>query len=75
MTEIDLALTARRMIALYGADAELVAAGQAETHADCGEIQASVDWENVAALIAEIQQDGPPADIPSPAAKKAVSAS
>ena len=58
MSELDIPLTARKMIELYGADAELVAAGKAETYADCGDIQASLDWENVATVIAQTQRFG-----------------
>jgi hypothetical protein len=56
MSEIDIPQTARKMIALYGTDAELVAAGRAEAYADCGDIQASLDWENVATVIAQTQR-------------------
>ncbi len=46
--EQELALS---MIRLYGRDAETVAAGHAETHADMGERALSEKWSRVAAMV------------------------
>lgn len=47
--------TARVMIAEYGADAECVAAGHAETHAEMGEDEESVRWLRITKIIARLQ--------------------
>jgi hypothetical protein len=47
--------TARAMIAEYGADAECVAAGHAETHAEMGENEQSDRWRRIAESIARLQ--------------------
>ena len=49
-TELDLA---RAMIRLYGGDAQSVAMGHAETHADMGEKAKSDKWRRIAAAIAD----------------------
>ena len=59
MVEADIIATARKMIALYGADAALVADGTAETHADCGEILETLIWSRIAAKICELQPREP----------------
>lgn len=46
--ELDMA---RSMIRLYGDDAECVAAGHAETHADMGETAKSERWRRIAAHV------------------------
>jgi hypothetical protein len=56
MDENEIALTARKMIALYGPDAEMVAAGRAETYAEEGKILAVLDWETIAMRICDLQQ-------------------
>ena len=43
------------MIRLYGADAESVAVGHAETHAEMGEPAKSDKWRRIAAAIAEMR--------------------
>ena len=50
--ELDLA---RSMIRLYGADAEGVAAGHAETHADMGDSVKSDKWRRIAAAVAGLR--------------------
>jgi hypothetical protein len=50
--ELDLA---RAMIRLYGADAESVAVGHAETHADMADLTKSDKWRRIAAAIAELR--------------------
>ena len=50
--ELDLA---RSMIRLYGADAESVAAGHAETHADMGDRAKSERWRRIAAAVASLR--------------------
>lgn len=50
--ELDLA---RSMVRLYGLDAESVAAGHAETHADMGDPPKSEKWRRVAAHIARMR--------------------
>ena len=50
--ELDLA---RAMIRLYGADAENVAAGHAETHAEMGDLIKSDKWRRIAAGVAELR--------------------
>jgi len=47
--ELDLA---RSMIRLYGTDAEKVAAGHAETHAEMGEDVKSERWRRIALAVA-----------------------
>jgi hypothetical protein len=47
--------TARAMIAEYGADAECVAAGHAETHTEMGEDEERDRWRRIATLIAQLQ--------------------
>jgi hypothetical protein len=47
--------TARVVIAKYGADAECVAAGHAETHAEMGEDEESARWRRIAGIIARLQ--------------------
>lgn len=42
---------AKSMVRLYGRDAEAVAAGHAETHADMGERALSEKWLRVAAMV------------------------
>ena len=39
------------MIRLYGSDAESVAAGHAETHADMGDTLKSDKWRRIAAAV------------------------
>ncbi|MES2253810.1 MAG: hypothetical protein V4559_02070 [Pseudomonadota bacterium] len=51
-TEQDLA---RAMIRLYGSDAESVAAGHAETHADMGDKSKSDRWRRIAAAVADLR--------------------
>ena len=51
-TELDLA---RAMIRLYGGDAESVAAGHAETHADMGDTAKSEKWRRIAAAVASLR--------------------
>jgi hypothetical protein len=46
--EQELALS---MIRLYGRNAETVAAGHAETHAEMGEPEKSDKWRRVAAMV------------------------
>jgi len=46
---------ARAMIRLYGADADSVAAGHAETHAEMGDIVKSDKWRRIAAAVAELR--------------------
>ncbi len=48
--------TARVMIAKYGADAECVAAGHAETHAEMGEDEESTRWRRIVEIIAGLQR-------------------
>ena len=55
MGQIDIAISARKLIELYGPDAELIACGKAETHAECGEMFESWHWRRVAAAIAALQ--------------------
>jgi hypothetical protein len=50
--ELDLA---RSMIRLYGTDAEKVAAGHAETHADMGEEVKSERWRRIALAVARLR--------------------
>ena len=50
--ELDLA---RAMIRLYGADAQSVAVGHAETHADMGDLTKSDKWRRIAAAIADLR--------------------
>jgi hypothetical protein len=50
--ELDLA---RSMIRLYGADAETVAAGHAETHAEMGYMTKSDKWRRIAAAVAGLR--------------------
>lgn len=57
MDENEIALTAKKMIALYGPDAEMVAAGRAETYAEEGEILAVLDWESIATRICDLQRE------------------
>jgi hypothetical protein len=58
-TELDLA---RAMIRLYGRDAESVAAGHAETHADMGDTVKSNKWQRIAAAVANLRVHKSPAD-------------
>ncbi|MEP6831309.1 MAG: hypothetical protein ABI963_13285 [Rhizomicrobium sp.] len=51
-TELDLA---RAMIRLYGRDAESVAAGHAETHADMGDRVKSDKWRRIADAVAGLR--------------------
>lgn len=46
---------ARAMIRLYGADAESVAVGHAETHAEMGAPTKSDKWRRIAAAILELR--------------------
>lgn len=55
MTDHEVLATAHKMISLYGSDAEAVADGTAETHADCGEILEILYWSRVADTICELQ--------------------
>ena len=57
MTEEEIIAAAQRMIALYGSDAECVACGQAETHADCGEVLETLNWPRIASKIHDLQVD------------------
>lgn len=50
--ELDLA---RSMIRLYGGDAENVAAGHAETHADLGDEAKSERWRRIALAVAKLR--------------------
>ena len=50
--ELDLACA---MIRLYGADAESVAVGHAETHADMGDLIKSDKWRRIAAAVADLR--------------------
>jgi hypothetical protein len=43
------------MVRMYGRDAESVAAGHAETHADMGDPTKSEKWRRVAAHIARMR--------------------
>jgi len=43
------------MIRLYGSDAESVAAGHAETHADMGDKAKSDRWQRIAAAVASLR--------------------
>jgi hypothetical protein len=43
------------MIRLYGSDAESVAAGHAETHADMGDKSKSDRWRRIAAAVAGLR--------------------
>ena len=43
------------MIRLYGSDAETVAAGHAETHAEMGDVVKSDKWRRVAAAVAGLR--------------------
>lgn len=47
---------AEAMIRLYGRDAESVAVGHAETHADMGDQVKSDRWQRIAEAIADIRQ-------------------
>ena len=47
---------AEAMIRLYGRDAESVAVGHAETHADMGDPVKSERWQRIAEAIADIRQ-------------------
>jgi hypothetical protein len=51
-TEQDLA---RAMIRLYGRDAESVAVGHAETHAEMGDNAKSEKWRRIAAAVAGLR--------------------
>jgi hypothetical protein len=55
MDEKDIGTVARKMIELFGTDAENVAAGRAELFAAGDKIEESVAWERVAALVREMQ--------------------
>jgi len=50
--ELDLA---RSMVRMYGRDAESVAAGHAETHAEMGDPTKSEKWRRVAAHITRMR--------------------
>lgn len=50
------------MIRLYGRDAESVAAGHAETHADMGDKAKSEKWRRIAAAVAGMRVQGSRAD-------------
>ncbi len=50
--ELDLA---RAMIRLYGSDAQSVAAGHAETHADMGDASKSEKWRRIAAAVGSLR--------------------
>jgi hypothetical protein len=50
--ELDMA---QAMIRLYGDDAESVAAGHAETHAEMGEHEKSEKWRRVTILVAQLR--------------------
>ena len=47
---------AEAMIRLYGRDAESVAIGHAETHADMGDQIKSDRWQRIAEAVAEIRR-------------------
>ena len=49
--EADLA---RALIRTYGRDAEAIAMGHAETHADTGDLTSSDKWQRIAALVADM---------------------
>jgi len=51
-TEMDLA---RAMIRLYGADAQSVAAGHADTHAETGDAANSAKWRRIADAVARLR--------------------
>ncbi|MEO7053995.1 MAG: hypothetical protein ABI191_03385 [Rhizomicrobium sp.] len=53
---------ARSMIRLYGSDAESVATGHAETHADMGDTVKSDKWRRIAAAVAGMRVQGSRAD-------------
>lgn len=53
MTEEEITATARKMIALYGSDAEAVAEGHTVTHAECEEILEMLDWSRIATKICD----------------------
>ena len=55
MDEKDISLTARKMIELFGSDAEIVAAGRAELLATDDKIEESLAWERIASVICELQ--------------------
>lgn len=55
MDEKDISLAARKMIELYGDDAELIAADRAEIHAASEEIEDSLAWERIATVICELR--------------------
>jgi len=46
---------AEAMIRLYGRDAQSVAAGHAETHADMGDSTKSERWQRIADAIADLR--------------------
>ena len=46
---------ARSMIRLYGSDAERVAAGHAETHAEMGEDAKSERWRRIALAVTKLR--------------------
>jgi hypothetical protein len=50
---------ARAMIRLYGADAESVAAGHAETHAEMGDKPKSDKWRRIASAVASLRVRSP----------------
>jgi hypothetical protein len=50
--DLDLA---RSMIRLYGSEAEKVAAGHAESHADLGEDAKSERWRRIALAVARMR--------------------
>ena len=47
---------AEAMIRLYGSDAESVAIGHAETHADMGDVIKSERWQRIAEAIAAVRR-------------------
>jgi len=49
---------AKAMIRMYGRDAEAIAMGHAETHADTGDLQSSEKWQRIAALVANMARTG-----------------
>jgi hypothetical protein len=54
MDNEDVICAARKMIELYGKDAEIVAMGHSETLASCDRLEESLVWESVAVAIREL---------------------
>ncbi|HEY4275199.1 MAG TPA: hypothetical protein VGM68_06930 [Rhizomicrobium sp.] len=61
-SEADLA---NAMIRMYGRDAEAIAMGHAETHADTGDQTSSDKWQRIAVLVANLTRASQSADAQS----------